>query len=84
MSQYRCSCGAKTEVIDTRPSYTRLRRRRKCSENHRFSTVEIPLDTVLRLKELILFWANALEEDDMVEHMNRNIDIIMLGMPSTD
>ncbi len=84
MSHYQCSCGATTNVIDTRRSYKRLRRRRECGNNHRFSTVEVPLDTVVKLKELVFFWANAIGDDDMISHLNTSIDNIMLGTPPPD
>ncbi len=83
MSLYHCSCGEKTDVIDTRCSYKRLRRRRKCKQNHRFSTVEVPLEATKQLKELIL-WASRQEEafdSDMVLYVETQIEEIMLGTP---
>lgn len=37
---WRPTCGSETMVLDTRPSKSALRRRRRCSEGHRFSTLE--------------------------------------------
>jgi hypothetical protein len=84
MSQYLCSCGDQTDVIDTRRSSKRLRRRRKCPQGHRFSTLEVPLDSGPRLKALVLFWAQELGDPEMAEHLNQGIDMILLGTPLPD
>lgn len=86
MSLYQCSCGEKTEVIDTRTAYKRLRRRRKCKAGHRFSTVEVPLESTTNLKDLVLFWARETGQEDleMLTAMNNCVDRIMLGIPIPD
>lgn len=86
MSLYHCSCGDKTDVIDTRNSYQRLRRRRKCKNGHRFSTVEVPLEATAELKAMIHFWATetGIIDDDFIFYAGLQIDKIMLGVPIPD
>lgn len=86
MSQYHCGeCGSTTSVIDTRPSFLRLRRRRKCPNGHRASTIEVPLDTTQQLKGLVAFWAQETGQDpEFVSTISSRIDEIMLGKPPPD
>lgn len=60
-------CGARTEVVDARIYDRYMRRRRKCTCGHRFSTIEIPIKgkdrfSDERLKEQIE-WLFASDED---------------------
>lgn len=86
MSLYHCAeCGSPTSVIDTRPSFARLRRRRKCPHNHRVSTIEIPLTATEEIKGLMAFWAQETGQDqDFVSNLNSRVDEIMLGKPPPD
>lgn len=88
MSLYHCAeCGGQTSVIDTRPSYRRLRRRRKCPNGHRFSTVEIPMDARQQLKDLILWAArqtDAQGDDDLVAYIDGKTDHILFGTLEPD
>jgi hypothetical protein len=86
MSQYQCAqCGSTTNVIDTRPTHRRLRRRRKCPHGHRFSTIEVPIEVAGDLRGLIAFWAKETEQDaDFILLLNGRIDEIVLGKPPPD
>lgn len=81
MSLYMCECGEKTYVIDTRSSYKRLRRRRKCKScGHRFSTVEVPLEATEQLKNVVEHWTNEIEDgDEIAGYLIAEIHRIMLG-----
>lgn len=86
MSLYHCVCGEKTDVIDTRSSYKRLRRRRKCKAGHRFSTIEVPLESTTDVKKMVTFWATEIGEidTDMIVSISESIDQIMLGTHPPD
>lgn len=83
MSQYLCpECSTDSMVIETRPSYNRLRRRRKCRNGHRFSTVEVPLEAPEQIVELMTF---AIEnqhdmDDDMIAYVKERAREIILGL----
>lgn len=90
MSQYLCpDCGEDSQVIETRPSYNRLRRRRKCNgkKAHRFSTIEVPLNGPARIEGLIRFaLENTYPDDsedmrqDMLEYVKSEAHEILLGL----
>ena len=47
-------CGERTEVTDSRPKPGGIYRRRKCPQDHRFTTIEIIDDlTLFELRELL-------------------------------
>lgn len=90
MSQYHCpECGSNSNVIDTRPSHNRLRRRRTCQgHQHRFSTIEVPLDTPKKIQDLIRFAVeNSHAEDDeqtkqdMLDYALAASKELILGIP---
>lgn len=92
MSQYLCpDCGEDTKVTDTRPSYSRLRRRRVCSDkSHKFSTVEVPLDAPEKIVELIQFAVESVRDAtgdmslDMIAYARAQAREILLGQLDQD
>lgn len=92
MSQYLCpECGSDSRVVETRPSYNRLRRRRLCHQHkHKFSTVEVPIDAPEKIVNLMQFGlSNILQEDgtvdmdmleDMKSYMRTETREILLGL----
>jgi hypothetical protein len=92
MSQYLCpECGSDSKVLETRPSYNRLRRRRTCDKNqHKFSTIEVPIDAPEKIVNLMMFGlSNVLQEDgtvdpemfnDMMIYMRTKAREILLGL----
>ena len=80
MSHYSCpECQGTTTVIETRLSNSRLRRRRKCiKEGHRFSTIEVPLDTAQRMTELVK-WLTQHIGPELAEYAHEQVGAIMLG-----
>jgi hypothetical protein len=92
MSRYLCpECQSDSNVVETRPSYNRLRRRRLCqAHKHRFSTVEVPIDAPEKIVTLIAFGlSNILQEDgtvdiqmfeDMQAYMRSQSREILLGL----
>jgi transcriptional regulator NrdR family protein len=85
MSQYPCpECQADSHVIDTRPSYKRLRRRRVCLNKHKFSTYEVPFDIPKKINELVI-WATENEMDaDLLNYVKSQLDEIILGIKSEE
>lgn len=45
-------CGARCQTIDSRTNALGVRRRRKCACGHRFSTQELPVETLHILQSL--------------------------------
>lgn len=84
MSQYPCpDCGSDSKVVDTRPSYKRLRRRRACLKSgHKFTTHEVPSDATEKIDEIIDFIVSNAEgqEDDMIEYGQAQLREILLGI----
>jgi hypothetical protein len=89
MSQYLCpECGEDSRVMETRPSYTRLRRRRVCNgKGHKFSTVEVPLDGPDKIAELVNFALQNSHPDDpadmrqdMISYVRSEAREILLGL----
>lgn len=94
MSQYLCpECKTDSRVLDTRPAYTRLRRRRLCNnpnDPHKFSTVEVPVDAPQRIIELMTFaLQNAPDpseddfeekQEDMIAYVHSSTREILLGL----
>ena len=58
MSNFCPNCGIKSKVIDTRPASSaidRIRRRRECLAcGHRYTTIEITLETYETLMDQVL------------------------------
>lgn len=83
MNKYPCpDCGGETRVLETRQSSGRLRRRRICiPNNHRHSTIEIPLEAPKLITDLFKF---ALEnahgqKADMTEYLSGELNKILFG-----
>jgi transcriptional regulator NrdR family protein len=82
MSSFNCSCGQKTSVIDTRDTNDRLKRRRKCPNDHRFNTVEVPLEARDKLIDIIVWSAQRSTIDgDLNSFVGEQVDHILLGKP---
>jgi transcriptional regulator NrdR family protein len=82
MSQYLCpECQVDSNVIDTRPSYNRLRRRRVCKNGHKFSTIEVPMNAPELIVDLMT-WAsqNDMSDPDMVAYLRDQVRETMLGL----
>lgn len=83
MSQYLCpTCSADSNVIDTRPSYNRLRRRRVCKQKHKFSTIEVPMDAPEQIVDLVQ-WAvqeQASLGEDLLPYIRSQVREILLGL----
>jgi hypothetical protein len=88
MSRYLCpDCGTDTRVLETRPSYNRLRRRRTClSSDHKFSTVEVPLTAPEEILDLVTFALTNAEgmAEDMIEYVRHTTQHILLGLDLPD
>jgi transcriptional regulator NrdR family protein len=83
MSLYHCTCGLSSAVMDTRVSHQRLRRRRRCPADHRFSTLEVPLEARDKLIEIIVWSAERAAHDgeDLRSFVGEQVDHILLGKP---
>lgn len=83
MGKYYCPvCQTGTDVVETRPSYKRVRRRRSCPNpecKHRFATVEVPHDTPKKLKDLANWFGKQGLDHDLVLYARAEIDSIVLG-----
>lgn len=84
MGKYFCQCGEGTDVVETRISYKRIRRRRKCPNGHTLTTVEVPHETPKRLKELAKWFGKQGLDPDVVSYANAQIDEIVLGKVTDD
>ncbi len=83
MSQYLCpECSVDSNVIDARPYYNRMRRRRKCKKHHKFSTIEVPADTPEQIVNLVqwLIEEQASLEDALIPYLRSQVREIMLGL----
>jgi transcriptional regulator NrdR family protein len=80
MAKYLCECGEPTSVVETRPTERVLRRRRKCSNEHRFSTIEVPADAPKKIVELVQWAVRNKVTDDFTDHVRD----IMMGTPEKD
>lgn len=81
MSHYACPvCTGPTSVVETRRSKKGLRRRRRCDNNHRFTTVEVPHDTGKRATSLIK-WLTAKLDPEIADYALEEIRLIMTGTP---
>ena len=83
MSSQR-KCSASTTVIETRLANSRIRRRRKCSNNHRFSTVEINHSTTEKVIDLITWLTKQNMDSEIADYARGQIGFIMLGTPTND
>jgi transcriptional regulator NrdR family protein len=88
MSHYSCpECSGSTTVTETRTSYAHVRRRRRCSNGHRFSTIEIPHDTSERMAGLINWLSRQrVIDDDIAAYAHAQLDHIVYGkvLPSEE
>lgn len=85
MSHYSCpECSGSTTVIETRLSHSRLRRRRKCPNGHRFSTLELPHDTTTKVIELITWLTKQNLDSETADYARSQIGSIMLGIPAEE
>lgn len=81
MSHYGCPiCSEPTSVIETRLSKSRLRRRRRCVNNHRFTTLELPHDTGKRAVGLVK-WLTKNLDPEIAGYAQEEIRAIMAGIP---
>lgn len=85
MSHYSCTtCGAATTVIETRVSFSNIRRRRKCFNEHKFTTVELPHDTADRIASLIDWLGKQGLDPELVEYGQDMLKAIMRGDPPSE
>ncbi len=85
MSHYSCpECSGSTTVIETRLSNSRLRRRRKCSNNHRFSTIEIPHEATQKIDELITWLSKQNLDSEIADYARGQVASIMTGIPAEE
>jgi transcriptional regulator NrdR family protein len=78
MSQYQCpECQGGSSVIETRAANGNLRRRRKCAQGHRFSTIEVAADVSAKIVQLVQ-WAVAHNINDDFEGY---VQEILQGLP---
>ena len=86
MSHYSCPvCTGLTSVIETRVSKKGLRRRRRCGQDHRFTTIELPHDTGKRITGLISWLTKQGLDPDLVEYAQEELKAIMSGqLPEQD
>lgn len=87
MGKYFCEqegCSEPTQVVETRISYARLRRRRECAAGHRFATIEVPHSTPKQLKELTDWFSKQGLDPDLVAYAKSEIDSILLGKTDSD
>lgn len=84
MSQYLCpECGSDSQVLETRPSYSRLRRRRLCQQNsHKFSTIEVPLTAPQQIDDLFRFAIDNHHDqgEDMIAYVQAQLREILHGL----
>jgi len=83
MSHYSCpDCSGPTTVIETRRNRNgRLRRRRRCALNHRFSTVELPHDVARRTTDLIAWLTGQGLCPDIASYGLEQLQNILAGIP---
>lgn len=82
MSHYSCPiCSGSTSVIETRLSKGRLRRRRRCPANHRFSTIELPHETAKRVTRLITWLGKQGLCPDIASYASEQLQEILAGIP---
>lgn len=82
MGKYFCEqegCSEPTQVVETRISYARIRRRRECTKGHRFATVEVPHTTPKKLKGLADWFGKQGLDPELVDYAKSEIDSILLG-----
>ena len=87
MSQYIChQCENPTIVIDTRPHFEKLRRRRRCPHKHESKTIEIAFNVPDKIDELI-DWAlinTAGVDPDLVDYLKQQARNTILGIKEED
>jgi transcriptional regulator NrdR family protein len=78
MSQYLCpECQGSSSVVETRAASGNLRRRRKCANGHRFSTMEVSADVPAKIVQLVQ-WAVG---HNITDNFEQYVQEIMLGLP---
>lgn len=78
MSQYLCpECDGGSSVIETRASHSNLRRRRKCANGHRFSTIEVAADVAPKIVQLVQ-WA---VRNNITDDFEKYVQEILQGLP---
>jgi hypothetical protein len=83
MSQYQCpDCGQSTSVVDTRSFQGKLRRRRKCKNNHQFKTIEIDHKVPDKLDELVnwVLSENTDMDPDLISYFKEQIRNTIYGI----
>jgi hypothetical protein len=79
LGRYLCpQCAGGTRVIETRLSNDRIKRRRACSHDHRFNTLEVPAEAGRRLKELV-DWLGKHINPELIDYAKSEVDSILLG-----
>jgi hypothetical protein len=86
MSHYSCPiCSGSTTVIETRLSNSRLRRRRRCPVNHRFTTIEVPHEVVKKTNELIAWLTKQhIIDADLASYAKDELKAIFAGTTQED
>lgn len=85
MSQYSCpQCQSDTNVVDSRSFHRRIRRRRRCKNNHRFSTIEISADAQKELNELLQWALENEPNEDSTEYLQFQIKKILYNPNEED
>lgn len=87
MSQYRChECDQPTMVVDTRPYFEKLRRRRRCSHKHESKTIEISAEVPNQLDDLIdwVLTDTAGIDPDLVSYLKTKARNTLLGIKEED
>jgi transcriptional regulator NrdR family protein len=78
VSQALCpECKQPSFIIETRAAHDSLRRRRKCVNNHRFSTLEVAADTPAKIIELVQ-WA---VRNNVTENFEQYVNEILFNIP---
>jgi hypothetical protein len=81
MSHYSCpECSGSTSVVETRKAKKGLRRRRRCDNNHRFTTFEVPHNTGKRAVDLVKWLTDKLDPE-IADYALEEIRAIMSGQP---
>ncbi len=78
MSQALCpECQATSNVIETRAAFNSLRRRRRCTNSHKFTTIEVSNETPKKIVELVQ-WAIR---NGVTENFEQYVHEVMFGLP---
>lgn len=78
MSQALCpECQSTSNVVETRAAFNSLRRRRRCIQGHKFSTIEVSNDTPKRIVELVA-WAIR---NDITDNFEGLVTEVLFNIP---